>query len=82
MEHTRRLLEAIGLEGQRLRMTNLSSAMGKQFADNAAAFTEEILRLGPSPLRGGAAPNSGTGPRVSPEPGSTEVPGPQGVRAS
>jgi coenzyme F420-reducing hydrogenase delta subunit len=51
-------LEKIGLEGQRLMMANLSSAMGKQFADVAADFTEEIRRLGPSPLGPGAAPET------------------------
>jgi coenzyme F420-reducing hydrogenase delta subunit len=51
-------LEKIGLESQRLMMANLSSAMGKQFADVAAALTEQIQRLGPSPLRPGAAPET------------------------
>jgi coenzyme F420-reducing hydrogenase delta subunit len=65
VEHTRRLLEAIGLEGQRVQMFNVSSAMGKQFADEAAALTEEIRRLGPSPLR--PPPGEALGPQeVSP----------------
>lgn len=51
MEHTRDLLEAIGLEGQRLHMINISSAMGGQFAFTAAEITAEIERLGPNPLR-------------------------------
>jgi len=36
VEYTRQLLESIGLEGQRLQMINLSSAMGGQFAFAAA----------------------------------------------
>jgi hypothetical protein len=32
-------------------MLNLSSAMGGQFAWSAAELTEEIRRIGPSPLR-------------------------------
>jgi len=32
-------------------MTNLSSAMGHQFADLATRFAEEIRALGPSALR-------------------------------
>lgn len=32
-------------------MINVSAAMGGQFAWSAAEFTEEIRRLGPSPLR-------------------------------
>ncbi len=51
MEYVRKLLEEIGLEGQRIYMTNLSSAMGGQFAFAAAEITAEIKQLGPSPLR-------------------------------
>ena len=56
MEQTRKLLEQIGLEGQRLQMINLSSAMAGQFAFAAAELTAEVRRLGPSPLRIGARP--------------------------
>jgi len=51
VEYTRKLLENIGLEGRRIQMINISSAMGGQFAWSAAEFTEEIRRLGPNPLR-------------------------------
>ena len=51
MEGARRLLEQIGLEGRRLQMINISSAMAGQFAFAAAELTAEIQRLGPSPLR-------------------------------
>jgi coenzyme F420-reducing hydrogenase delta subunit len=51
VEYVRKLLEEIGLEGQRIHMTNLSSAMGGQFAFAAAEITAEIKQLGPSPLR-------------------------------
>jgi F420-non-reducing hydrogenase iron-sulfur subunit len=44
------LLKSIGLEGQRIQMINLSSAMGGQFAFAAAELTAEIERLGPNPL--------------------------------
>ena len=54
-------------------MTNLSSAMGKQFADNALALTEEIRRLGPSPLRPSHTPDPGSGPQAAPEPGSDQA---------
>jgi hypothetical protein len=78
VEHTRRLLEAVGLEGQRLEMTNLSSAMGKQFADKAADFTDQIRRLGPSPLRRSGPPDSGAGSREGREPDGLGATGPQG----
>jgi hypothetical protein len=47
----RQLLEEIGLEGRRVQMINISSAMGGQFAFAAAEMTAEIKQLGPSPLR-------------------------------
>ena len=46
----RKLLEEIGLEGRRIQMINISSAMGGQFAFAAAEMTAEIKQLGPSPL--------------------------------
>jgi len=49
------LLEQIGLEGRRVQMINLSSAMGGQFAFSAAELTAEIKQLGPNPMRGGPA---------------------------
>jgi len=39
------------LEGQRVQMINVSSAMGGQFAWSAAELTEEIRRIGQSALR-------------------------------
>lgn len=51
MEYTQGLLASVGVQAERLRMENLSSAMGRQFADVATAFTEHIQALGPSPLR-------------------------------
>jgi F420-non-reducing hydrogenase iron-sulfur subunit len=41
----------IGIEGERIRMFNLSSAMGPQFAQYATEMTEQIRSLGPSALR-------------------------------
>jgi coenzyme F420-reducing hydrogenase delta subunit len=58
VEQTRKLLEKIGLEGQRLQMINLSSAMAGQFAFAAAELTAEVRRLGPSPLRNGSRPEA------------------------
>lgn len=45
------LLTAIGLEPERIEMFNLSSAMGRQFADYALEMSQQAARLGPSPLR-------------------------------
>jgi len=51
VEYARELLEEIGLEGRRVQMINVSSAMGGQFAWSAAELTEEIRRIGPNPIR-------------------------------
>ena len=59
VEYIRQLLEDIGLEGRRIQMVNVSAAMAGQFAQSAAELTEEIRRMGPSPLRD-VNGNSGT----------------------
>jgi len=51
VEFIRTLLDQIGLGGQRIRMVNMSSAMGAHFAKAATEITAEIQRLGPNPLR-------------------------------
>jgi coenzyme F420-reducing hydrogenase delta subunit len=51
VEYTRNLLEAIGIEGQRLQMINVSAAMAGEFAFAAAEIAAEIQRLGPNRLR-------------------------------
>ena len=51
MEYVSKLLKEIGLEGQRIQMINVSSAMGGQFAFSAAQLTAEIKQMGPNPLR-------------------------------
>jgi F420-non-reducing hydrogenase iron-sulfur subunit len=50
VEYARKLLEEIGLEGQRLQMINISSAMAGEFAFAAAEITAEVERIGPNPL--------------------------------
>ncbi len=47
----RKLLEEIGLNGRRIQMINISSAMGGQFAYLASEMTSDIQSLGPNPLR-------------------------------
>ena len=44
------LLSRVGLEPERIAMVNMSSAMGRQFAEAATRITERIRALGPSPL--------------------------------
>jgi F420-non-reducing hydrogenase iron-sulfur subunit len=48
--HVRNLLDEIGIEGDRVRMYNLSSGEGPTFAAYAREMTEHIKKLGPNPL--------------------------------
>jgi len=45
------LLVNIGLEPQRVQMFNLSSAMAGQFAAVAKEMSDQIVVLGPNPLK-------------------------------
>lgn len=45
------LMKEIGLQPERLRMINISAAMGVQFAQLATEHVETVRALGPSPLR-------------------------------
>jgi len=50
IEYVQTLLEEIGLEGDRVRMYNLTSGEGPTFAAYAREMTEHIRSLGPNPL--------------------------------
>ena len=50
VNYTKRLIEEVGLEPERLEMFNMSAAMGQRFAEVAREFTDRIRQLGPSPL--------------------------------
>ena len=52
VEHIRELLTQIGLEPDRVRMFNMSSAMAGEFAKAATEMSERVVELGPNPLRG------------------------------
>ena len=45
------LLKEIGLEPDRARMFNMSSAMGRQWAEAVTEMDAQVRALGPSPLR-------------------------------
>ncbi len=48
---TRKLLESIGIEGERLEMYFMSGGQGATFAQAAREMNERIKKLGPSPLK-------------------------------
>ena len=45
------LLSESGLESERLRMVNISAAMGARFAETVDAMVETVGKLGPNPVR-------------------------------
>jgi F420-non-reducing hydrogenase iron-sulfur subunit len=49
--YVKRLLDEIGVGGERLEMMTMSAGMGERFAVTASEFTERIRRLGPSPVK-------------------------------
>lgn len=55
MNYAKRLLDEIGLGGERLEMYFLSSAEGARFAEIATQMTERIRVLGPNPLKDGSS---------------------------
>jgi hypothetical protein len=50
VNYVRNLLDQIGLEGERVRMVNLSAAMGARFAEITTEMVEKIRALGQNPL--------------------------------
>jgi coenzyme F420-reducing hydrogenase delta subunit len=53
VERAKKLLDEIGLGGERLDIFFLSGGMGATFARYAEEITERIRALGPNPLRKG-----------------------------
>jgi len=51
VDRIKEIVEKIGIEPERIEMFNMSSAMGRQFAEAATVMSERIETLGPSPLR-------------------------------
>lgn len=56
VNYVKHLLQQIGLEPDRVRMYNMSSAMGRKWAEAAAEMDETVRQLGPSPLRARRTP--------------------------
>jgi F420-non-reducing hydrogenase iron-sulfur subunit len=52
VQWTRKLLDDVGLGGERLDMFFMSGGMGQAFAEAAEEMTERIRALGPSPIKG------------------------------
>jgi coenzyme F420-reducing hydrogenase delta subunit len=52
VRYTKKILDEIGLGGDRLEMYNLSAAMGTRFAEIVNEMVERIKKLGPNPIKG------------------------------
>jgi len=50
VEYTKKLLDEIGVGGERLEMYNIAASDGPQFAQVAKEMHERIKALGPSPI--------------------------------
>jgi coenzyme F420-reducing hydrogenase delta subunit len=59
-EHVARVLEEIGIGGERLRMVNLSAAMAPKFVEHVSEMVATVKALGPNPLRSAAKEGAAT----------------------
>ena len=50
VNYARRILKEIGLEEERLRMVNVSSAMARPLADIIVDMVDTVRKLGPNPV--------------------------------
>lgn len=55
--YIRTLLSEIGFEKERLRMVNVSAAMGRPLAEIFTDMVETVRKLGPNPIKQYAEPN-------------------------
>jgi coenzyme F420-reducing hydrogenase delta subunit len=51
VEFTKKILDEIGIGGERLEMYNMSAAQGPRFVEIAKEMTERIKKLGPNPIK-------------------------------
>ena len=58
VEQAQKILDAIGIGGDRAQMYNLSSSEGPRFAQIAIEMDEKIRELGPHPIRKNKKPRA------------------------
>lgn len=51
VEYTKKILDEVGIGGERLEMYNMSAAQGPRFVEIANEMTERIKKLGPNPIK-------------------------------
>jgi len=54
VEYAKKLLDEIGIGGERLEMYNIAASDGPRFAEVAKEMHEKIKALGPNPIKGAA----------------------------
>jgi F420-non-reducing hydrogenase iron-sulfur subunit len=52
VEYAKKLLDEIGIGGERLEMYNIAASDGPRFAEAAREMHEKIMALGPNPIKG------------------------------
>jgi coenzyme F420-reducing hydrogenase delta subunit len=55
VQYVKKLLDEIGIGGERVEMYSMSAGMGERFAQTASEFTEKIRGLGPNPVHNALA---------------------------
>jgi len=51
VEYAKKILDAVGIGGERLEMYNMSAADGPRFVNVASEMTERVKTLGPNPIK-------------------------------
>jgi coenzyme F420-reducing hydrogenase delta subunit len=51
VEQAQKILEGIGIGGERVQMYNLSSSEAPRFVEVAIEMTEKIKEMGPNPMK-------------------------------
>ncbi|MHC4389289.1 MAG: hydrogenase iron-sulfur subunit [Planctomycetota bacterium] len=51
VKNVKRILDEIGIGGDRVEMVSMSAGMGERFAQTANEITERIRQLGPNPIK-------------------------------
>jgi coenzyme F420-reducing hydrogenase delta subunit len=51
VEQAQKILDAVGIGGERVQMYNLSSSEGPRFAEIAIEMDEKISKMGPNPIK-------------------------------
>ena len=51
VEYAKKILDEVGIGGERLEMYNMSAAQGPRFVEVANEMNEKIKNLGPSPIK-------------------------------